>query len=306
MKCPLSGKDGQLAERVRASDLVRIYEGKLKISIGRYFEQVDYIDLFFCNESGLLYCDPCITGDARFYSALQSVDNYYMAERPEFLTALKYLGQSVLEVGCGSGRFAEYVGKARYKGLELNVGAVEEAQKKGVDVTAQQLKDYLLSESEIIDTVCVFQVLEHVENPADFIADCVRSINKGYLIFSLPDAGSFMCRAKNNPLNLPPHHVTWWTEKTFRYIEKAYGLELVELKKEPMEEIHKIWFFKVVIRDFVMRLLGRKVDDFVDMSLLGRIVDKLTPLPAWMLKKVFCHESFYPTGHTITAVYRKK
>jgi SAM-dependent methyltransferase len=69
-------------------------------------------------------------------------------------------------------------------------------------------------------------VLEHVADPralAAAMAACLRP--GGLLVLSMPIWPSPHTEMPNNLVNLPPHHLTWWTEGACRALCAALGLE---------------------------------------------------------------------------------
>ena len=99
--------------------------------------------------------------------------------KDEFKTAARHLGNSedVLDVGCGEGGFRTHI-SGRYFGLESNPQAVENARTNGVDILGSNLDD-LTEEGKIeFGAVTMFQVIEHVENPADNIEKCLALLRR--------------------------------------------------------------------------------------------------------------------------------
>ncbi len=108
----------------------------------------------------------------------------------EALLALEKLstGAKVLEVGCGAGRFIRAIKRLRLElqcfGCDISSAAIVEARSIGGGV------EYALSESvrlpyadETFDALLVFDVLEHVVDPAGLLAEIRRVLKKGGIFY---------------------------------------------------------------------------------------------------------------------------
>lgn len=114
--------------------------------------------------------------------------------------AAKYAqGKSVLDVASGEGYGTYVLGKtaSRALGLDLHVGAVQDAQKNYGSSTTSFIQGDLLNAPQVLkgekfDVVCCFQTIEHVENHDSFI-DSLRAVTKpgGIILVSTPNTDVF-------------------------------------------------------------------------------------------------------------------
>lgn len=101
---------------------------------------------------------------------------------------------TLLEIGCGEGnllaRLADHMPHARLRGIEGSARAVKLAQSRGLDVTqGLVMGDLPLPAADVI--VCI-NVVEHVEDPADFLRRLRAALRPGgRIIFSLPVQDNF-------------------------------------------------------------------------------------------------------------------
>ena len=109
-------------------------------------------------------------------------------QRRDWVIAKRWLdkalptGATLLDVGCFDGGFLEFMG-SRYRrfGVEINALAIEKARSKGIEIVGDDL-DVLTGEMPSFDCVTAFDVIEHVENPAQFVTTLAKHVSPGGLI----------------------------------------------------------------------------------------------------------------------------
>lgn len=111
----------------------------------------------------------------------------------------------------------------------------------------------------------------------------------------MPSEESFIRYAVNGILNMPPHHISRFSDKTLRTIAELFNLELLEIYHEGVQPEHSE-FYKGVI--WAKTLLPTPL---IDRSLLRKLINKLGFLTRRFIK-------IPPTayGHTVVAVYTPK
>ena len=216
-----------------------------EIEVEKYFGGKSTIELYECKDTNYRFYYPFnLDGDDEFYVHLGKLSWYYLRWKWEHQFALECInkGSKVLEVGAGKGDFIrELIEKLNCKctGLELNPDIKDICDKYGVDLRNETIQNHALNNLNVYDTICTFQVLEHVSDVSGFIkgmVDCLKP--KGTLIIAVPNNDTFI---KDNPLpskalNMPPHHVGLWTETSLSKIASCFGLELVAIDFEPLQQ----------------------------------------------------------------------
>lgn len=308
-------------ETVRARDIAWTYARAFGVDVSRELGSTDSLGLYECEQSGLRFFHPAPTGSEGFYQSLQKLSWYYQQRKPEYDFAKQYFepGVSVLEVGCGEGHFCEVLREhlsnqasaveadplMRYLGLEFNDIARIVASNNGIEVLGETILRHSQHKAASYDVVCAFQVLEHVADPASFLDACVRCVKEGgLLIIAVPNADSFVGRTMNAVLNMPPHHVSWWSEKSLRFVAKKLGLQVVAVECEKLNDVHLGAYCATVIRQAVWGSLGIK-PKALDVSLPARVAAKLFALAGQFLSRGMYPTGLRPSGHTITVVLRK-
>ena len=172
------------------------------------------VDEFECNGCGGRFFDPRFAGNTRFYADVTSAPNYYTPDRLEFSYSIDLARRSgfasVLDVGCGSGIFLDLAKRANLLtlGVELNAGAAKEASAKGHRVVSKLLETVAPSDlGGPVDLVTLFHVVEHVEQPAEMLAQARKLMRPGgKLILSLRGGIPEVESDRSVKLAAPPHH----------------------------------------------------------------------------------------------------
>jgi 2-polyprenyl-3-methyl-5-hydroxy-6-metoxy-1,4-benzoquinol methylase len=244
---------------------------------------------------------PIRAGSIRFYQELYNRRGYSVdKEEYRYAAALIERGCSVLDVGCGTGLFFDHIPESSYLGLEMNPRSVAIGRERGVNISESSVEEVAEGTARY-EVVTAFQVLEHVPDPLGFFRQCVRCLaDGGRLIVSVPNAMGFMSRRENSYLNYPPHHVSWWSLKSFLFLARRFGLSVVDYHEDKLRSLSH--YAEVVGKDRLNALFGRsrrrvrrgRVDRLVNKVLYhaGRIF----PVPA---------DPIAPNGHSITVVFEK-
>jgi SAM-dependent methyltransferase len=207
------------------------------------------------NESGLCFYTPRLAaGDEKLYVQLQKFSWYYMEGKWEFDKAIRILEQSFpaasprcLEIGVGRGAFLKQAQQAGFdiSGVEMNPDGAAAARREGFFIFEDNLQSLSAERPMAWDALCAFQVLEHLPDPRVFFEQALMLLRPGgKLILSVPNAdiAGRLDPERNDLLDQPPHHMTHWNEKVFRYLEKLFPVRLINVAFEPLAPYHIGWF----------------------------------------------------------------
>ena len=300
MNCPLCKvKNIKKIETINKETLTSLYEKMTAIDFSYLINQdINYCECLNCK---LRFYDPLITGDEKFYNSLQKFDWYYMDEKEEYQYAKTYIQDTdkVLEVGSGKGAFAKHLSTKDYIGLDFSENAKKMAAENGILIENEMVQDYSINHKEEFDVVVSFQVLEHVSDPKSFIEAKLAALKVGgKLIIAVPSEDSFLKYVNNGILNMPPHHVTRWSDNTFEFIANTYNLKIIDIYHEKVQEVHKLWYLNALLGNSIIQ------SKLIDISLRRKIINKFCSLFSKVLVKGLRNEML-PSGHTVLVVYKK-
>jgi SAM-dependent methyltransferase len=190
-----------------------------------------------CDRCGLGWFQPMLVGGPSLYAALAAWPPYYREaawEWPIAIDILRAAGvRSVIEAGAGSGAFLAQAAPhfARVGGLEFNEAAIREARRKGRPVENRALSEI----AGAAEAIVAFQLLEHLADPAGFIASCRNALRPGgLLVLAVPNDDGAAGALCGDFLNLPPHHATRWRRSSLAAIAELFGLTLVDYRAETL------------------------------------------------------------------------
>lgn len=292
--------------KVDSEKIVRKYLKQFNTDFSYLFSN-EPIKLMECDDCGLRFYDPQVAGDEHFYRSLQEYDWYYRKDKEEYQFAAGFIkeGDSVLDVGCGQGEFKKYIPSAKFTGLEFSPDAISKGVNNGCTILDQSVEEHSSEYAGKYDVVGTFQVLEHVTKIADFLNSCAKCVKPGgYLIIAVPSEESYLRFGTNYLLNMPPHHISRWQDKTLMNVAKLIHFNLREIHHDSLDDIHKEPYFTA----FAERALPFKTVNsitLIDDSFGYKVRMKIAHQIGKRISKVFDHSAWQPKGQNVTVVYQK-
>ncbi|MBK8329577.1 MAG: class I SAM-dependent methyltransferase [Bacteroidetes bacterium] len=273
--------------------IVNSYLVESNIDVNYLFKNIDVISVYECIDTGYRFFYPFhIAGDGPFYEKLEQISWYYADWKWDYEIAKDFItpNSSVLDIGCGEGKFLNYLKENKScecTGLELNEKAKQIAVAKGINVLNEFIQDHAISNSKKYDTVTFFQVLEHISDVNSFLKSTIDVVkSNGKVIIAVPNNEPFyLTFDKYHFLNLPPHHMGWWNQNSLSSLAKLYNLKLDIIIKQPLEH------FSSYTNSYINEKLPR--------------IGFLKPILYPMLKILFYLNRKKINGATILAVYTK-
>lgn len=203
-----------------------------------------------CGICDLEFFSPQLPGNAGFYERLSRNNTwYYEEDKWEFDEAIQRLSknqpiETLLEIGCGKGFFLQKVFNfSKTLGIDINKDAIETCKNKGLNVSLERIE----SIQQKFDTIVSFEVLEHIPDVKEFIQSvCNLLLPGGTLILAVPNPESYMREFNYILLDMPPHHLTKWSKRTFRHVASQFGLEIVGMADEPLRYVHYQYYLQML------------------------------------------------------------
>jgi len=297
------GALAKLEKTLQSRQIIAHYARTNLADVSADFQGIPQIGMYRCEVSDLVHFYPLVVGKASLYEQLQRHSWYYMEQKGEYKVACEYVQPDdyALEIGCGQGHFAAFLPSVNYTGLEYNNQAVAACRNKGLNVRATALKYFARRNKDRFDVVCAFQVLEHVPDPRSFIASCVYCLKPGgRLILSVPAEDSFIGLVPNCCTNLPPHHITRWSDKALLAIREEFNLSELRLLSLPLENFHHNFYCDSIAGYEACRKIGLD-HTLVDIEILDKVCEwKTTLLPD--VKKRFGENFRDIRGHDVLVI----
>jgi SAM-dependent methyltransferase len=200
-----------------------------------------------CKSCGLRYAWPFVAGDGEFYNLAYPYSEY-PEHRWEFDQSVATLERHpptagrVLEVGSGFGFFLRRIAPAivepeRVVAVEYNDTARARLKQAGYEAHGADIR------SASFDAHCgqiaaafLFQVLEHMDD----LDAVMRRLNEllrpgGHLHIAVPNAARIEFNETHGSLfDMPPNHISRWTENAFRAFAARAGWVIQEFRVQPL------------------------------------------------------------------------
>ena len=272
-----------------------------------YLFTTETIELIKCNHCDLRFFTPLVSGDEYFYKVLQKSTNYYRESKEEYLLAAEIIkkGSIILDVGCGNGTFKNFVPGCDFTGLEFSPDAIEEGIKNGVNILNKSIQEYAVLNKNKYDFVTSFQVLEHVTEIATFIKSCADCVKPGgHLLIAVPSEDSYLHFSVNSILNMPPHHISRWTDNALQFIACLINFEFVQIYHDSMDPLHSNAFFTLMVErslPFRTSTETKLIDDSISYKIRYRVASIL----ANNIIKKSKHPAWAGKGQNVTAIFKK-
>lgn len=223
------------------------------------YQEPDTFQIFHCENCNTAFSSPRIEtsslyeiiyknadkipGYERYWKYMQIIKNYanpleYLSETEDTYWGVKEAlsllvkdkkSTRILEIGSGLGYLTYSLNKANYHalGLEISQTAVNQAiDNFGDYYICADLFEYAKIHAASFDIVILTEVIEHVENPIDFIAAIHKLLKLGgYAIITTPNK-SFYFKDIIWSTELPPIHFWWLSEDSMTQLAKNAGMYL--------------------------------------------------------------------------------
>jgi 2-polyprenyl-3-methyl-5-hydroxy-6-metoxy-1,4-benzoquinol methylase len=200
-----------------------------------------------CDRCDLIYADPFVSGDAEFYR-LAFPDTSYPRQKWEYdrtrqaLRERSLVRPHLLEVGAGTGAFLRQMledgcSPANLQAFEFSLSGRAAIEGLGINCLAADLRTVDLARN--FDVVCMFQVLEHLDDYGGLFEALERILRpSGHLFITTPHAAWISLNESRDLLrDMPPNHLSRWSHISFAALAHRFGWRLEECELEPPSRI---------------------------------------------------------------------
>lgn len=163
-------------------------------------------------------------------SGLVYGDDYYSINHAPFKEWIKP-GSKVIDIGCGDGRWSALIAEfTECTGVDQNQIKISDAQKRNskakfISSDAREI------DFETFDTACLIHVLEHIDEPVEFL----KSLSVQTLIVEVPDFDSDILNYVRADLGVEFYsdadHVCEYTEALLRGHLERSEWKVIELRR---------------------------------------------------------------------------
>ena len=233
-------RPSQYAESLSKKELLEIYSASSDHALQD--------SLVECRKCNLVYLNPRVRQDLILESYASAVDPQFVGQNQHristFSRSIDYLVSNhglkvtqetkVLDVGCASGAFPKAAADAGLSviGVEPSKWLSEQGRiNYGLDIRTGILSDHNF-QSLNFDLVTLWDVIEHLTDPTEVVADIHRLLKpSGLLVVNYPDYASWARRILGYKwpffLNV---HLIYFTPKTITTFLESRGFEVIEIK----------------------------------------------------------------------------
>jgi 2-polyprenyl-3-methyl-5-hydroxy-6-metoxy-1,4-benzoquinol methylase len=232
----------------------------------------DHMTIVRCRTCDLVYVNPTFDEDhyAKVYASSEyqeivrnlgiSSHDYRVGrfgkERVGLMAAhLRPTGGRVpryLDVGCSTGFVVEAARDSGWQaiGIDLNPSAVEFGRTRGLDLRTVALEDAGFGPGSF-DAISLFDVLEHLLDPARTLRTCTELLAPGGILFLyVPnyDSASRLLMGADAHFIWPTHHLNYYTPATIRDLMVRTGLSPELIVTEGLDIQDYVWYRREVLK----------------------------------------------------------
>ena len=236
-----------------------------------------------CNNCYLNFAFPFISGDSEFYNLVYDKGTNYPVWKWDFEITYKILSNmnvwndssdcTLLEIGAGDGSFIKRISD----GLIISKNIVtteysefgrEKIKELGILSLPMKLTE-LLNEKylESFDYICMFQVLEHLDNLDDVFNSLYKLMKKNaHLFISVPNNFHRIQFEKLGIAeDIPPIHISRWNIDSFKFVGQKYGLEIID------HQIQHSFYLSNALKYISLQYRKTKVSRYLREKGFGRV-----------------------------------
>jgi 2-polyprenyl-3-methyl-5-hydroxy-6-metoxy-1,4-benzoquinol methylase len=255
-----------------------------------------------CKKCTFEFASPFISGDAEFYNLVYDGNESYPEWKWDFEISFncisKIIGNTknseltLLEIGAGNGSFVKRISESLIESknivtTEFSKDGQQKIEDLGMKCLPVGIEELIKEYENSFDFICMFQVLEHLDNIDDVFKILFKLLKKdGRLFITVPNN---VHRSKFESVGIvedvPPIHVCRWSKESFKFISNHYKLKTVGYEiqnRNIVNNINKLIFIKYK-NEFEYKLSGKNANVYIEK--INRRIKYLF-LAIWNIKHI--------------------
>ena len=219
---------------------------------GEVIDLANGYEILNCTNCGFIHA--VVTKEIDFYTS-----HYYDEEKPDYITsnesetewwdqtygdridyADELAGEELknwIDIGTGPGLFLDAAKKRnkRILGIEPSRQAAEHATSKGHEVINGYFDNEMSEKMETFDAAHFSEVLEHIENPRDFLNNVRNILRKdGFIVITVPNDYNIIQEIFVNETGkekwwlAPPFHLNYFSHESLERLVESCGFEVLK------------------------------------------------------------------------------
>ena len=140
---------------------------------------------------------------------------------------------NILDLGCGQGDFLAEAKKRNWNvyGVEYSESAVKLCEARGIEMYQGSLTKDIFDGIQF-DVVTSFEVIEHINNPNDFMSVANHKLkDKGLFYCTTPNFNALLRYFEKDEFKMIvyPEHISFYTKKSIRYLGNMHHLKPIKI-----------------------------------------------------------------------------
>lgn len=221
--CPVcEGKAIPSRRKLGEFELYACSDCELRFAPGAFDVPVNYTAVYESTEyieSQVESITNCV--DLREFAAMPTYRTF-------FETARRSPGATLIDLGCGVGRFchAASVNGWNVSGIDISEHAISIGNRYATFPMRNMSIEELITTGERYDVATAFEVLEHLSNPDNFIIQ-MRTLLKpdGQIFCTVPNWNSPQVQNATQLDWIPPIHLLFFTKSSLAKVAKRAGFQ---------------------------------------------------------------------------------
>lgn len=193
-----------------------------------------------CPDCGLAYAEPRELPGVEWYARAHSGETVAQSgdwRHERFFESVR--PGKLIDLGCGAGSFLAEAQRRGFDAFGVDFNPDYIARGRAMGVRCELVSDFgrfLSSPGGPYSCAALFDVLEHVPEPLDFLKSVARLLSPGgALAISVPNGARPMpCASWRESFDYPPYHFTRWTEKSLRICLDKAGFNAGAVRFSPL------------------------------------------------------------------------